>query len=260
MPSLPLIARLVVASPLVAPSSCPLVILSLPTSPAAPATMVVVVPRRPRRQTLSSGWTLPSQHHCRHHCPGCCFLPSNLVAVAIALAAVANASFIACHPRPPLSPLPSPSPSLLPLPSLALPPSCRRRRAVALPPPPLMLPPPPHRRQATPCCHAAALLPPLRRCRAAVCWLVVALLSAIRFRHHMPSCNHQCSCCRLLLPINCRQRMGDDLLVDKAGTKTCCYSSGGALVASHHLPLQRFAMVDCLHSLLSRSSSSTTSR
>jgi hypothetical protein len=36
-----------------------------------------------------------------------------------------------------------------------------------------------------------------------------------------------------------------DLLVDKAGTKTCYYSSGGALVASCRLPLQRFAMVCC---------------
>jgi hypothetical protein len=32
--------------------------------------------------------------------------------------------------------------------------------------------------------------------------LVVALLSAIRFRHHMPSCDHQRSCCRPLSPIN----------------------------------------------------------
>jgi hypothetical protein len=37
----------------------------------------------------------------------------------------------------------------------------------------------------------------------------------------------------------------DDLLVDKAGTKTCYYSSGGALVASRRLSLQRFAMVGC---------------
>jgi hypothetical protein len=51
----------------------------------------------------------------------------------------------------------------------------------------------------------------------------------------------------------------DDLLVDKAGTKTCYYSSGGALVASRRLPLQRFAIVGCLRSLLSRNSSSTTS-
>ncbi len=36
----------------------------------------------------------------------------------------------------------------------------------------------------------------------ACCWLVVALFSAIRFRHCTPSCNHQCSCCRpLSLPI-----------------------------------------------------------
>jgi hypothetical protein len=41
------------------------------------------------------------------------------------------------------------------------------------------------------------------------------------------------------------RRKRDDLLVDKAGTKTCYYSSGGALVASRRLPLQRFAMVGC---------------
>jgi len=42
------------------------------------------------------------------------------------------------------------------------------------------------------------------------------------------------------------QRKRDDLLVDKAGTKTTSYnSSGGALVASRRLPLQRFAMVGC---------------
>jgi len=35
--------HLVVALPLVAPSSCPIVVLSLPTSLVAPATMVVVV-------------------------------------------------------------------------------------------------------------------------------------------------------------------------------------------------------------------------
>jgi hypothetical protein len=80
---------------------------------AAPTTMVVVVPRRPGHQTLSVGWASPSRHRCPCHRPGCCCLPSNLVAVAIALAAVANARFVAHHPRPPLSPSPSPSPSPL---------------------------------------------------------------------------------------------------------------------------------------------------
>jgi len=37
----------------------------------------------------------------------------------------------------------------------------------------------------------------------------------------------------------------DDLMVDKAGTKTSYYSSGGALVASRRLPLQCLAMVGC---------------
>ncbi len=32
------------------------------------------------------------------------------------------------------------------------------------------------------------------------CWLVVALLSVVRFCHHMPSCDHWRSCCRPLLP------------------------------------------------------------
>jgi hypothetical protein len=41
------------------------------------------------------------------------------------------------------------------------------------------------------------------------------------------------------------RRKRDDLLVDKSGTKTCYYSSGGALIASRRLPLQRFAMVGC---------------
>jgi hypothetical protein len=160
--------------------------------------MAVVVPRRPGRRTLSSGWASPSRHRCPHHRPGCCFLPSNLVAVAIALAAVANARFVARHPRPPLSP------------------------AVALPPLPLTLPPPPHHRRATSRCLTAMLPPPPRRrqaaadlalsccrhrhCRhrrAAVHWLVVALLSAVRFCHRMPSCDHQRSRCRPLSPINC---------------------------------------------------------
>jgi hypothetical protein len=41
------------------------------------------------------------------------------------------------------------------------------------------------------------------------------------------------------------RRKRNDLLVDKAVTKPCYYSSSGALVASRHLPLQRFAMVGC---------------
>jgi len=89
-----------------------------PTSLAAPATMAVVAPRRLGRQTLSSEWASPSHHRCPCHRPGCCCLPSNLVAVAIALAAVANARFVARHPRPPLSPSPSPSPSSSPSPLL----------------------------------------------------------------------------------------------------------------------------------------------
>ena len=90
-----------------------------PTSLAAPATMAVVVPRCPGRRTLSSGWASPLRHRCPRHRPGCYCLPSNLVAVAIALAAIADTRFVARHPRPPMSPSPSPSPSSLPLPLLA---------------------------------------------------------------------------------------------------------------------------------------------
>ncbi len=82
-----------------------------PTSLVVPGTMAVIVPCRPGRQTLSSGWASPLRHRYPCHCPGCCCLPSNLVAVAIALAAVAIACFVTRHPRPPLSPSPSPSPS-----------------------------------------------------------------------------------------------------------------------------------------------------
>jgi hypothetical protein len=152
-----------------------------------------------------------------------------------------------------------------------------------------MLLPPLHRRQATLRCLAAMLPPPLRRrqaaanlalsrCRHRLCWLVVALLSAVLFRHRMPfslpaafadklssiaSTGHR-RCRRAAGPlveltVVHWRRKRDDFLVDKAGTKTCYYSSGGALVARGRLPLQRFAMVGCLRSLLSRSSSSTTS-
>jgi hypothetical protein len=116
------------------------------------------------------------------------------------------------------------------------PPSCHRRRTVALPPPPrrrqaianvalsrcrhrrsrraaaTALPlsrcaqpltlPPPRCRQAAPnvvlsrCCHRCS-----RRRRDAVHWLVVVLLSAVQFRHCMPSCDRQCSYCWPLLPI-----------------------------------------------------------
>jgi hypothetical protein len=89
-----------------------------------------------------------------------------------------------------------------------------------------------------------------RRRRAAVRWLVVALLSAVQFRHRMPSCDDKLSSTATAttvveLTVVHWRRKRDDLLVDKAGTKTCCYSSGGALVASRRLPLQRFAMVGC---------------
>jgi hypothetical protein len=56
-------------------------------------------------------------------------------------------------------------------------PRCRRRAAAKLPP-------------TSRCCAAANLaLSRCRRRRATVCWLVVALLSAVRCRHHMPSCD-----------------------------------------------------------------------
>ena len=132
--------RLVVVSPLVTPPShliitphsrppvwllCRLLSRRRLMSLAAPATMAVISPRRSGRQTLRSGWALPLHHRCPHHRPGCCFLPSNLVDVAIALAAVANARFVTHHPRPPLSPSPSPSPTMSPSPSLARHHCCR---------------------------------------------------------------------------------------------------------------------------------------
>jgi hypothetical protein len=82
------------------------------------------------------------------------------------------------------------------------PPSCHRRplsrcrrscRAAAA-----ALPPPPRHRQAA----ADLALSRCRRRRATVRWLVVALLSTIRFCHRMPSCDHQRSRCRPLLLIN----------------------------------------------------------
>ena len=65
---------------------------------------------------------------------------------------------------------------------------CRHRRshraaATALPQS-RCVPPPPRRRQAA----ADLALSRCRRRRAAVRWLVVALLSAVRFRHRMPWC------------------------------------------------------------------------
>jgi hypothetical protein len=66
--------------------------------------------------------------------------------------------------------------------STLLPPRCRcpavRRRhaAVAVTPPP-----------SCGCCRCS--------CRSAVCWLVVVLLSAVRFRHCMLSCNRRRSHC-----------------------------------------------------------------
>ena len=102
----------------------------LPMSLAAPKTMAVVVPRRPGHRTLSSGWASPLRHHCPHYRPGCCCLSFNLVAVAIALAAVANARFfVARHPRPPLLLSPSPSPSSLPSPLLTHHHCCRCHRS-----------------------------------------------------------------------------------------------------------------------------------
>jgi hypothetical protein len=68
--------------------------------------------------------------------------------------------------------------------SALLPPRCRRRTV--------------RRRRAA----VAAALPPscrhrrYHRCRSIVCWLVVALLSAVRFCHHMPSCDRKRSHCR----------------------------------------------------------------
>ena len=103
------------------------------------------------------------------------------------------------------------------------PPSCRRRRAFALPPP-LQLPRCCHRAAAVTLCAAAALPSPQRRCQAAavalcaaataaVCWLVVVLLSAIRFSHVIACCHATSdamllatfpnNCLKLVFRINC---------------------------------------------------------
>jgi len=91
-----------------------------------------------------------------------------------------------------------------------LPPTSRCRAAATASPPPSCCKRPRSRcRHRRSCCTAAAALPPpsCRRPRAAataaVRWLVVALLSAVRFCHRMPSCDHQRSRCRPLSPINC---------------------------------------------------------
>ena len=80
------------------------------------------------------------------------------------------------------------------------------------------------RRRAVHRCRAAAAvakLPLTLRCRhcrcrcrrAAVCWLVVALLSVVQFHHCMPSCHHQRSRCRPLSPLcrHCRRQAAADL-------------------------------------------------
>ena len=125
-----------------------------------------------------------------------------------------------CAPPPPPLTLPPPQRSCAST-TTSPPPSCPQRCAFALPTPSQLprcchhaaavalctaaaLPPPPRRRQAAAdlalsrCRHRCC-----RRRRATVCWLVVVLLSAVRCRHHMPSCDHQRTRCRPLSPINC---------------------------------------------------------
>jgi hypothetical protein len=79
---------------------------------------------------------------------------------------------------------------------------CRRHhrscRAAATALPPLRCAPLPRCRR--PCAVALPPPPPPSRSRSLV---VVALLCTVRFRHRMPSCDHQRSCCRPLSPINC---------------------------------------------------------
>jgi hypothetical protein len=113
---------------------------------------------------------------------------------ALTLVVPPSRPLIVPHPRPSNVPphrrhcTPS-SPSTA---AAKLPPTSRCRAAAKLPPtsafalpPPPQLPPPPRRRQAA----ADLALSRCRRRRAAVRWLVVVLLSAVRFRHRMPSCD-----------------------------------------------------------------------
>jgi hypothetical protein len=86
--------------------------------------------------------------------------------------------------------------------ALPQPPRCCHRAAAVALCAATALPSPPRHRQA-----AADI--PLSRChhcrchhrRASVRWLLVALFSAVRLRHHMPSCNRRRSCFRSLSPI-----------------------------------------------------------
>ena len=112
--------------------------------------------------------------------------------------------------------------------------SCRAAATVLLPSRCAPLPPPPRRRQAAAnlalsrCRHRCCC----RRRRATVCWLVVVLLSAVRCRHHMPSCDHQRTRCRPLLPINCLPQSSNELICvtshqgicNERDILTCVYS------------------------------------
>ena len=159
------------------------------------------------------------------------------------------------------------------------PPSCRRRRAFALPPPP-QLPHCCHRAAAVALCAAAAKLPSTSRCCAAALPRCRSLVGCcIVVRHLILSSHAVMRPSTLSLPAafadklsstataaaagppqlpppppwsNSPSYIGEEreiLLVDKAGTKTCYYSSGGALVAR--------TLCDgwLLHSMLSRRSS-----
>ena len=143
---------------------------------------------------------------CCHHpatvtpCAAIAKLPPPSVCCAAATAtATASAPPPSCHQRCAVV-----LPSLLPFPC------CCHRVATIAPCVAAKMPLPLCRRHAAAvgalsrCCHRHCRhrrCCRCRRCRAAVHWLVVALLSAVQFCHRMPSCNCQGCCCRLFLPI-----------------------------------------------------------
>jgi hypothetical protein len=65
-------------------------------------------------------------------------------------------------------------------------------------------------------------------------WLVVALLSAIRYHHRTPSCGRQCSCCRPLLPP----------IVVHRRHRRCCHCCRAA-TASTATTVVKLAVIHC---------------
>jgi hypothetical protein len=103
------------------------------------------------------------------------------------------------------------------------------------------MPPPPRRRLLVGCC--VVVRRPISSSHAVMRPSTLSLPAA--FADKLSSTATATTTTVVELTVVHWRRKRNDLLVDKAGTKTCYYSSGGALVASRRLPLQRFAMVGC---------------